>query len=415
MCGRFDQRIVWCRCGADDHEGEQNMQVTPLLAVVAVGLTLGIVDGTGAEASATATCDGQVATIVGTPGDDVILANQEVTGQVIVGLGGNDSILGSELGDAICGGDGNDQIWAGSGNDTLVGGPGDDRLLGGVGTDAVDYGAAPVGMDVDLGVGTATGEGADVLDLVEVVRGSPFDDTIIHGFETRVLQGRAGADLLIGGPESEFLEGGAGNDVVYGGGERDLIYGDDQLSDTGAGNDALYGGPGLNDMVGGAGNDSLFPGPEPYWLIGGTGVDIVYFTETATGLTVDIPLQTITSPGGAIFAAITEIENVLGTPFADTLRGDAVANRLTGGRGDDVIAGGSGPDRLEGSDGGDRISGGATDSTNDADRVDGGGGNDVLAGGPDNDTFFGGNGIDHCDGGPGTDSSSTCETTTNIP
>src|SRR4029434_9516514 len=100
----------------------------------------------------------------------------------------------------------------------------------------------------------------------------------------------------------------------------------------------------------------LVPGPQPYWLVGGTGVDTAYFTETATGVTVDIPLPTLTSPGGAIFAAITEIENVLGTPFADTLRGDAVANRLTGGRGDDVIAGGSGPDRLEGIDGADRIS-----------------------------------------------------------
>ena len=48
----------------------------------------------GATAAPTYTCFGQPATIVGTPGDDVLYGSGD-TADVIVGLGGNDSIRGS--------------------------------------------------------------------------------------------------------------------------------------------------------------------------------------------------------------------------------------------------------------------------------------------------------------------------------
>ena len=63
------------------------------------------------SSAATASCDGKRATIVGTPGDDVI-----------VGKAGNDVIYG---------GGGNDRISGGpNGNDTICGGPGDDKIDG---------------------------------------------------------------------------------------------------------------------------------------------------------------------------------------------------------------------------------------------------------------------------------------------
>ena len=321
-------------------------KLTRLLAVMTAGVPLAIVGGAH-PAAAAPLCEGEVATIVGTPGDDVILANQLPQGQVIVGLGGNDSILGSEQGDTICGGDGNDQIWAGAGSDWLAGGPGDDRLLAGIDLDVVAYGAATNGVNVDLTTGTASGEGSDVIDGAEVLVGSELGDTLTGGADTIYLGGHGGDDRIQGGPASELLEGGPGNDVVDGRGGADTVTGD-------VGNDALFGGPGLNQLQGGAGNDSLLPGPEPFRVLGGAGVDTVYFTEFAAGLVVNLQTSTI---GG--FGFITETENVLGTPFADVLRGDAAANRLTGGNGPDVIEGASGPDRLEGGGGSDRITGGA--------------------------------------------------------
>jgi hypothetical protein len=101
-------------------------------------------------------CGGKPATIIGTPGDDVLVGKKGP--DVIAGLGGNDIIDGLGGDDLICGGSGRDVIRAGAGNDRLWGGPGADRLLGGRGDD--------------------------------LLRGQGGDD---------LLQGRAGSDRALGG------------------------------------------------------------------------------------------------------------------------------------------------------------------------------------------------------------------------
>jgi hypothetical protein len=81
---------------------------------------------------------------VGTSGDDVIVASG--FGQVVLGLGGNDTLYGAPNGSTtLCGGAGNDTLFGspgnfgailsgGAGNDTIESG-GADHLLGGSGTD----------------------------------------------------------------------------------------------------------------------------------------------------------------------------------------------------------------------------------------------------------------------------------------
>ena len=104
-----------------------------------------------------ALCGGQVATRVGTPGDDVLVGTPG--DDVLVGLAGNDLLRGGAGNDTLCGGDGddrllgnagqdrlfgeggNDLLRGGSGDDVLVGGPGDDVLEGGEGTDTCRGGA----------------------------------------------------------------------------------------------------------------------------------------------------------------------------------------------------------------------------------------------------------------------------------
>ena len=81
------------------------------------------------------TCDGLVATIVGTPGNNTIVGTPG--DDVIAGLGGSDAIQGRGGNDRICGGDGSDQIDGGAGNDRIFGGNGSDRLLGGTGNNAL--------------------------------------------------------------------------------------------------------------------------------------------------------------------------------------------------------------------------------------------------------------------------------------
>src|SRR6187551_2210483 len=80
-------------------------------------------------------CAGQVATVTGTTGDDILVGSPG--NDVIVGLEGNDTIRGTFGNDIICGDEGNDVIRGGPGNDSLSGGLGIDRVVGGDGSDVL--------------------------------------------------------------------------------------------------------------------------------------------------------------------------------------------------------------------------------------------------------------------------------------
>ncbi|MBM3582689.1 MAG: calcium-binding protein, partial [Alphaproteobacteria bacterium] len=133
-----------------------------------------------------------------------------------------------------------------------------------------------------------------------------------------------------------------------------------------------------------------------------------------------------------ITSTLANVENVIGTTFADTLIGDGAANRLEGGFGDDTIAGGAGNDTLDGGAGNDTLTfagttqgvtasleGGTasgaeigTDQITGFETVIGGSGSDTIAGdgfdnrlvgGEGNDTLTGGLGKDTLIGGAGND------------
>lgn len=120
-----------------------------------------------------ASCRGFTATIVGTPGADVLTG----TGgpDVIVGLGGIDTIRSLGGGDLICAGSGRDFVVAGTAADRVLGGTGGDRLFGRGGPDVLRGGA-----------------GADE------------------------LKGNRGADRLRGGGGFDRCDGGPGTDSVRG-------------------------------------------------------------------------------------------------------------------------------------------------------------------------------------------------------
>jgi RTX calcium-binding nonapeptide repeat (4 copies) len=131
-----------------------------------------------APVSAALTCDGLVATLVGTAGDDILEGTNGL--DVIVGLAGDDVIKGLKGSDHICGGPGNDIIWGGDEDDRVFGGGGDDTLYGHGGRD--------------------------------LLKGGPGDDR---------MKGELGDDVLRGNGGNDVLLGGAGNDSLYGGGADD--------------------------------------------------------------------------------------------------------------------------------------------------------------------------------------------------
>lgn len=157
-------------------------------------------------------------------------------------------------------------------------------------------------------------------------------DGIGHERPTDTMtSGTKGPETLWGQTGSDLLDGRAGADALYG------LDGDDTLKGR-AGNDRLDGGDGDDWIMGGAGRDAIR---------GGAGVDTVSYGDMAQGVVVDLETQ---SGGGD---RLVLIENVQGSAFADTLRGDRSRNALWGGSGDDTLFGGAGADRLYGGDGAD--------------------------------------------------------------
>ena len=204
------------------------------------------------------------------------------------------------------------------------------------------------------------------------------DDTLEGGAGEDYLYGQGGDDRLEGGADNDYLYGGAGGDMLYGDTADDSsgdAGGDDELY-GGAGNDDLYGGAGDDELYGGAGNDELYGGAGDDHLYGGMGKnafdggggsdtihyensDVSVIANLKTGRFSDgLASNGLASVGLAagdtlVDAAAENIENIIGSDYADTLVGHDGRNTLTGGLGNDILSGRDGIDTLEGGGGTD--------------------------------------------------------------
>ncbi|WP_411909170.1 beta strand repeat-containing protein [Aeromonas rivipollensis] len=146
-------------------------------------------------------------------------------------------------------------------------------------------------------------------------------------------------EILIGGSGDETLNGNAGNDILLGGG----------------GNDGLNGGDGNDILVGGAGNDTLN---------GGAGNDTASYIDITGGVGVTVIVNgNNQATGGAGADSLSNMENLVGSMFGDTLTGDGSANILSGLAGNDSLIGGGGDDLLIGGMGSDTLTGNAGKDT----------------------------------------------------
>ena len=110
------------------------------------------------------TCAGVPATIVGTPGDDVLVGtsgNDVIVGRegddVLVGLGGSDRLCGGPGDDMMSGGGGTDWLLGQAGNDMMSGDDGGDLLIGSTGNDMIRGGDSADFIHCGLGTDFADG------------------------------------------------------------------------------------------------------------------------------------------------------------------------------------------------------------------------------------------------------------------
>ncbi|WP_420547169.1 Ig-like domain-containing protein [Curvivirga sp.] len=280
---------------------------------------------------------------------------------------------GSSGNDILLGDFGADKLKGYSGDDLLIGGAGADILDGGLGEDTADYSASTEGVTIDLSAGTASGGDAegDQLISIEHVTGSAF------------------ADTLSGTTAANRLEGGAGDDV----------------------------------LDGRSGGDTL---------LGGEGNDTASYASSTAAVTVDLTDNSQNAGGHAEGDILTDIENIIGSGFSDSLKGNDQDNKLEGGAGDDSLIGGAGSDILDGGTGEDTadystssegvtvdlstatVSGGdaagdtliSIENVTGSDQSDTLTGDDVaniLGGNAGDDVLTGGSGNDELDGGAGHD------------
>ncbi|MHA6264602.1 hypothetical protein ACXYMO_15500 [Arenibacterium sp. CAU 1754] len=307
-----------------------------------------------ADAAAGVTADlGASANNKGEAAGDTYFSIEDLEGSTnrddLRGNNANNAIWANAGNDTLHGRGGDDVLRGEAGDDVLLGGLGADTLNGGSGIDTASYAKAKAAVTVDLTDALLnTGEAAgDTFTAIENITGSNYDDTLTGSAKANIIQGGKGSDLLLGlsgddtlngGALADELEGGIGDDILKGGGGNDLLSGD-QGADT---------------------------------LLGGKGKDTASYASAASGVVADF-VNSANNTGYAAGDTYSQVENLVGSDYADTLSGNGGGNRIQGGRGNDVLNGRGGNDDLRGGNG--------------RDTINGGGGDDYMIGGKGIDTF----------------------------
>ncbi len=218
-------------------------------------------------------------------------------------------VWGSADDDHLAGDAGQNWIFGNGGNDEVTANDGEDRVSGGTGDDVLSGGAGTDWLTGDNGDDAVSGDDGD-----DWLRGAEGDDRLYGGAGIDRLNGGSGGDLLSGGDGNDWLLGGAGDDFL----------------DGGRGDDNMYGGAGDDLFIGGVGSGNL--------IDGGDGIDTVDYTLGDGAAYVN--LTTMEWSGDVL----RNVENLIGSQYADFLEGDDNNNVLAGGAGFDVLWGYGGAD-----------------------------------------------------------------------
>jgi VCBS repeat-containing protein len=279
------------------------------------------------------------------------------------GTNGGNTATGTSEEDVLSGRGGNDTLNGGDGNDILIGGTGADVLNGGAGFDTADYSTATAGVALSFAATDGNGIGGQYTNRAAGGYAGDANGDSFSGIEA--FTGSNFADIVGGGSTAMTFSLGGGNDIF----DTNASYNVDDVVYGGAGNDTMWTGGGNDSLYGGAGNDSLN---------GEAGTDTVFYSDATSGVTVSLATTAAQNTVGAGTDTISNVENLYGSGFADTLTGNTGDNTIWGGAGNDTINGGAGNDTLYGDAGNDTLNGGVGA---DLFFVQAGLGNDTVVGG----------------------------------
>ncbi|MCV6825653.1 MULTISPECIES: calcium-binding protein [Halocynthiibacter] len=223
------------------------------------------------------------------------------------------------------------------------------------------------------------------------IAGTSQNDTLTGTALGEALFGDAGNDTISGGGGNDILIDGSGSDTLSGGSGQDIfVFTEDGSTDT-----VLDFNPSQDrlDLSG----FTLFHGIDQLDIISTSYGAILQYNDeviilnSVNGSTIfqsDLATFSLTNASHTPLFSIAAPGSVLGTEFADDLRGTIANNYMSGLSGDDAFRGFEGDDILEGADGNDLFFGHSGE-----DSIRGGSGRDTVHYGED--VLYGGSfGVD---------------------
>ncbi|NFV79340.1 LamG-like jellyroll fold domain-containing protein [Magnetospirillum aberrantis] len=210
--------------------------------------------------------------------------------------------------------------------------------------------------------------------------GTDFNGTLIRleAVQTWPALGDIQTGALIGTDDDDVLIGTDGGDIFISQLGNNILRG-------GTGDDLFQVGHGTDTISGGGGTDTVeIGGGSPVSGIARLGDNLVFTTDGTHSVILRnqfagdaISSVTLTRSNSSDDTTYTYVAGTVGTSGHDIIAGDGT---LSGGNGNDIVLGNTGADVLYGDGGMDVLNGGA--------------GNDVLVGGLEGDSLTGGTGAD---------------------
>jgi Ca2+-binding RTX toxin-like protein len=228
--------------------------------------------------------------------------------------------------------------------------------------------------------------GTDGNDIINAFQSAPGQ--LAPGELGDTINGLAGNDIIAGLGGGDTINGGAGADAMNGGNGDDIFR--------------IAGTEGVGDsFAGGAGNDRILVSGTSAPLLSGfnaSAASVEIWQGNNRGLLGTAAANTFNLAGLQTKSALPFIDaaggndRLIGSKFADDLRGNTGNDNLQGGLANDKVTGGAGNDIALGGSGNDNIQGGAGN-----DNLRGDAGNDIVTGGLGRDILRGGTGLDRFD------------------